>query len=437
MFDSTVLESVREHAASLGRASIEGLALADDDGGAHLVDLIGALEDLTSAAAALSARAAVQLDQVRRAEEAEAEVPVARRGAGVAAEVGLAARVSGHQGRTLLGFGRVLCTEMPHTLAALAQGRLSQWRAMLLVRESACLRIEDRQRLDAELCADPRVLRGLGDRGVAAAARRWCASEDPASVVERKARAEAERSVTMRPAPDTMVYLTALLPVVQGVAVYKALQMRADSARAAGDPRTRGQVMADGLVSAVTGLADGEQPPVLVNLVMTDRALFSGEGEPAMLPGYGPVPAATACELVGADSWLRRLYTVPGTGALVAMDSRSRKVRKGLAEFVRIRDGATCRVPWCDAPGRHVDHAKAIAEGGVTEARSLQLTCEGHNYAKQAWGWSARHHIVTRTPTGRFYTSAAPPVPDGIPARAPARWSPGERLLVEMLGLAA
>ena len=35
-------------------------------------------------------------------------------------------------------------------------------------------------------------------------------------------RAEAERTATIRPAPDTMTYVTALLPVTKGVGVYAA-----------------------------------------------------------------------------------------------------------------------------------------------------------------------------------------------------------------------
>ena len=46
---------------------------------------------------------------------------------------------------------------------------------------------------------------------------------DRASVVARRRRAEAERSVSLRPAPDAMTYLTALLPVVTGVGVFAEL----------------------------------------------------------------------------------------------------------------------------------------------------------------------------------------------------------------------
>ena len=49
-----------------------------------------------------------------------------------------------------------------------------------------------------------------------------------------------------------MTYLTALLPVAQGIAAWAALSKFADCAKATGDPRGRGQLMADHLVVSLT-----------------------------------------------------------------------------------------------------------------------------------------------------------------------------------------
>jgi hypothetical protein len=76
---------------------------------------------------------------------------------------------------------------------------------------------------------------------------------DPQVVTQRAAYAVSQRRVTVRPAPETMVWLTALLPVAQGVAADAALTHHADHARSGGDDRTRGQVMADTLVERLTG----------------------------------------------------------------------------------------------------------------------------------------------------------------------------------------
>jgi hypothetical protein len=212
-----------------------------------LIERIAELERIKSAAAAGQVRAAAALDAMRRADEAAAGVPAAQRGRGVASEVALARRDSPARGGRHLGLAKALVHEMPHALAALECGALSEWRATLIVRESACLDVEDRRRLDAELCADPASLNGMGDARVAAAAKAVAYRLDPHAVVERAAKAENERTVTIRPAPDTMTYLTALLPVAQGVSVYAALRREADVRC---DGRSRGQAMADTLVEA-------------------------------------------------------------------------------------------------------------------------------------------------------------------------------------------
>jgi hypothetical protein len=398
------------------------LAAVDPDADeAALIDRISRLEQVKSAAAAGQARAAAALDELRRADEAAAGVPRAKQGRGVAGEVALARRDSPARGGRHLGFGKALVHEMPHTLAALQCGALSEWRATLIVRESACLDVEDRRLLDAELCADLGKLDGMGDARISAAAKEIAARLDAQAVVDRAARAEADRTVSIRPAPDCMTYVTALLPVAEGVGVYAALKRAADTTF---DDRCRGQVMADTLVERVTGRPAEAPEPVALNLVMSDQALFGQDNAPAVLEGYGPIPAALAQSLVrdavvdaGSLATLRRLYRDPNSGSLVAMESRSRFFPKGLAGFIGVRD-RTCRTPYCDAPIRHRDHAVPRNRGGPTSAANGLGECERCNYTKEAPGWRVSaaeengvHTAEFVTPTGARYRSTAPPLP--------------------------
>ena len=174
-------------------------------------------------------------------------------GQGIAAQIALARRESPARGSRLLGLAKALVTEMPHTMAALETGQLSEWRATLLVKETACRSAADRCAVDEELAADAGTFTGAGDRSVVAAARAACYRRDPRSVTQRASKAVTERHVSLRPAPDTMAYLTALLPVAEGVAVHAALSRHADTVRSDGDPRSRGQIMADALVERTTG----------------------------------------------------------------------------------------------------------------------------------------------------------------------------------------
>ncbi len=294
---------------------------------------------------------------------------------------------------------------------------------MLVARETACLSLDDRIQVDALVSGDANGLEAMGERDLVSAVQAEACRLDPASVVARRRRAEVERHVTLRPAPDTMTWLTALLPVKDGVAAHAALTSAAGSARASGDPRTKGQVMADRLVGAILTSCAHDRPavPVSLNLVMTDHDLFGTADDPAHLDGFGQIPGELARELVagacssGERVWLRRLYCHPVTGELVAAEARGRLFRTGLARFIRLRD-RTCRTPWCDAPVRHADHAPARAGGGPTSLDNAQGLCEACDYAKQARGWLARpspgaagHEIETTLPTGHRYRSRPPP----------------------------
>jgi hypothetical protein len=229
-----------------------------------------------------------------------------------------------------------------------------------------------------------------------------------------------------------MSRLSAELPVAQGVAVYRSLSEHADSLRAGGDPRNRGQLMADALVMRVLGVEDPKALPVTADVVVSDEVLFGTNDEAAHLDGYGPIPAELARELVRAAAeadraQLRRLYAKPETGELVALDSRSPRFGAGLGRFIRLRD-QICRTPWCGAPIRHHDHAVPVVADGTTSTVNGEGLCEACNYAKEAFGWrvrpspGGRHTVEITTPSGRTYRSTAPPMPGGCRWRADYRF---------------
>lgn len=399
-----------------GLAALDLAELTD----ARRLELIGALESLKGAAAAVQARLTVAFAE---SQEATSQRPDHR---SVAAEVALARHDSPHRGSRHLGFARAMVREMPHTMRQLAAGRVSEWRATILCRETACLSLADRAAVDAALAAD---LPTLGDRQVQSRARAWAARLDATAMAKRAARAQGDRRVSLRPAPDTMTYLTALLPVAQGVAVFAALERAASVERAAGDQRGRGQLMADTLVERVTGQETAEAVPLEIVVVVPSDFLFGTQDAPAEVPGYGPVPAGTAQAMVAASSqteaalWLRRAVTSSDGARLVGLDSRRRLFPEGLKQFLLLRD-KTCRTPWCDAPIRHADHVEPSSRGGPTSIANGQGLCVACNLAKEGSGWSAwvvddgtdegaRHRVRLRTPTGATYDSTAPPLLEG------------------------
>jgi hypothetical protein len=123
--------------------------------------------------------------------------------------------------------------------------------------------------------------------------------------------------------------------------------------------------------------------------------------------------------------WIRRLYTRPGAGDLVAMESRQRNFVPGQRQFVNARDH-WCRTPYCEAPIRHTDHVVPADAHGPTSVVNAQGKCEACNYAKEAPGWfdtvlsgdDGPHEIETTTPTGHRYRSRAPDPPGRRPDAA-------------------
>jgi hypothetical protein len=404
-------------------ALLAAVPVAED--GPGKIDQMREFEDVKSAVAAKQARIAVAYDVSARQEQAAAGVPAGEPGAGVGAEIALARRESPSRGVRLLGLAKALVVEMPHTLAALQRGQLNEWRATLIVKETACLSVEDRAAVDEEIAADTGTLTGCGDRAISAAVRAAAYRRDPRSFARRASHAVNERTVTLRPAPDTMAYLTALVPVAQGVAAYAALTRHADTLKSSGDERPKGAIMADELVERITGIPGGITG-IDIQLVMTDRTFFQGDSEPARLTGYGIVPAAWARKaILGGDAetqelnvWVRRLYTAPTSGELVAMDSKARLFPPGLRRFIQVRD-VTCRTPYCDAPIRHHDHIIPWHNNGPTNSTNGQGLCEACNHTKETPGWKARtvtaprqrHTMELQTPTGHTYRASARRLP--------------------------
>jgi hypothetical protein len=436
---------------------------------AELIDRITQLERLKSACSAAQAVFTMTFVESQTDGLPAAKARDERSHRSIAAQVALARKDSPVRGGRHVGLAKALIREMPNTLTALRAGEISEWRATLLVKETACLSREHRQQVDAELAGK---LAGLGDRGTERAAAKIAQRLDAAACVKRHRKAVSERRVSIRPAPDTMTYVSALLPVAHGVAVYAALMKHADTARATGDPRSRGQVMADELVNRITqpdaaAAGDAEETVVIsdraeprtsaaptaspaqetvnqtgdgatdsptpasvptganldIQLVMTDRTLFDGDNEPAHLVGYGPIPAPLARQLIRdanpkVKAWVRRLYTEQKSGHLMNGDARRRFSGHAERQFLIARD-QFCRTPYCDAPIRHGDHVEGHANGPADLSKGQGL-CESCNYTKEMAGWTSRvepggNAVAITTPTGHAYISESPPPPRSTP----------------------
>jgi len=389
---------------------------------------IRAIEELKNALCARQARLGVQVHQCQRVKDAARGIDRATTARLVGSQLALAQRRSPHLGSRLLGLAHAVTEEMPHTYTALAAGVINERDATALVAQTAHLTRADRGVVDAAL-ADH--LGQVSHRRLVAEAAKHAYTADPAAFVHRRAQAEADRRVTLRPAPDCMTWLTALLPVKDGVACYAALQ----TAATAHSDQPRGQVMADTLVQRVTGRAPADgSADIHVDLLMPIDTLTGDT--PAHVPGYGPIPADLARQWVTGDDTshnvrvqIRRIFTYPDTGDLIGMDSRARTYPGLLAHLIRLRDH-TCRTPWCDAPIKHTDHIQAHATGGETSERNGAGLCARCNLTKEHPDLSITGQageITTRT--GSLTATTRAPAPPGMPPPTPSHT---ERTLIDI-----
>ena len=457
---TTVPGRLRAVLAEVSATGVDGLTEVE------LLEVVALLEMTKGAAAAAQARATARFVEERdtRVAEMAAAEEISRREASLRrratrSEVALARRCSPGQADRHVGAARALVHELPGTMAALTAGEISEWRATIVVRETVCLSPERRREADRRLAGG---LRDLGDRALAAAAHRACVDLDQESVVERRRRAAASRHVSVRPAPDGMAWLSILGPLVDVVGAHVALRAaeqarhvatgdpEADAAAAA-DERGRGAWMTDTALELLSGRAPGQAQPVEIGLVMSEGVLLPGERSGAgaggaddevEVPGHGALAGDLAREHLlrlldeGDDRdgetalWLRRLWTTPDGRDIVAVDSRQRLFAGRLRRLIELRD-ATCRVPWCDAPVRQVDHVHPVARGGETSASNGMGVCQRHNLDKEAPGWRAEvistgldpgggpHEVRLTTPAGEVRCLAPPLLGLGRAERRP------------------
>ncbi|ELT45086.1 HNH endonuclease signature motif containing protein, partial [Arthrobacter nitrophenolicus] len=177
--------------------------------------------------------------------------------------------------------------------------------------------------------------------------------------------------------------------------------------------------------------------PVFALLGLTD--------EPAILDGYGPIPASMAGKLLadGADSFTRVLID-PRDGAPLEIGRTSYRLTKAMRQALTVRDGK-CTFPGCNnnALDSEADHLQAWQHGGTTGISNLAQLCPKHHRLKHNSGWTPTEATRSeppgwKSPTGRTYPAEQPDreppcLPEGIlpPGILPPGVLPMKRSLLE------
>jgi hypothetical protein len=226
----------------------------------------------------------------------------------------------------------------------------------------------------------------------------------------RRKRGLAERGVWIAHDGDGMAELTARLSSEDAEQVYAMIRAVALADRngepGCADPtRPMDQWMAAALVDIVLGPggsgswpvgqeeadaappARGRPAPMVINVTVPIASLAGLTDEPAVLNGFGIIPADVARRLAAGDARWRHVLTCRSSGALLDVGTLSYRPPPALARHVRLRDG-TCRFPGCSVPARECDLDHLVPfPNGPTSVENLHALCRRHHGLKHEGGW--------------------------------------------------
>lgn len=359
-------------------------------------------------------------------------------------EVGMSLRVSEHSAANLLSEAELLVRDLPETLAAVDEGRLTYRAASVIAGQAVSVDASKRAEFDT---AALRIARDVAPSRLRARLVVLRDRVDPVPAVVRHAAARAERRVSLEDVDDGMSWLSAYLPSIEAHAIDHRLtgiarkSAELDDEAGIVDSRTLQQRRADLLIELIAadrigpddigpddidaaiadrerrfarardlGRFNGIRPTVVVTVPVQTLLDPSASTEQAMLDGAVPIDPVSARELTANAPGLYRMLTHPHTGVALDLGRERYQVSTELRLWLRMRDG-TCRAPGCGRPARgcDIDHTVDWQYGGSTRSDNLAHLCRGHHTLKHQTRWAIRQQpdgtIEWRSPTGREYAT--------------------------------
>jgi hypothetical protein len=227
------------------------------------------------------------------------------------------------------------------------------------------------------------------------------AQADPTGYEQRHHKAKTDRRVELRPLPDGMAQLTAILPAVEARTAHDLLC--ADAKALPPDDRTTDQKRADAFVDRFLGQAT--ERSVRVHVTISMETLMGLTEDPALLEGYGPISADTARELAMNGIW--RAVLLDDCDQAEAIGKHTYRPGRRLKELVGVRSGGVCSAPGCTRPIQERDHVTPWPKG-PTALHNLKGLCTRHHHLKHDTHQVKVDETGTlhwTTPLGRTYTT--------------------------------
>ncbi len=338
----------------------------------------------------------------------------------VVSEVAYVLTVSERTAGALLSEAHELTTTLPLTLAALQDGNISWQHARAMVEETANLDPDGAAALEAHfLDPDANPAQGCPAGELVPSrfrhkARTWRERHHPDSIEKRHIKSALDRRLEFAPDRDGMAWLSAYLPADQAAGIWDRTTTAARALQGPHEDRNLSQIRADVAAKWLLGgtAEHVPSPSALVLVTVPVFALMGLTDEPAMLDGYGPIPASMASRLMAeSSSSFHRVLTDPRNGAPLEIGRTSYRIPVSMRRWLRLRDGK-CPFPGCSNQSldNEADHLLAWADGGTTGIINLGQPCPKHHRLKHASGWTPTGATTDKppgwiSPTGRQYAS--------------------------------
>lgn len=321
-------------------------------------------------------------------------------------EVRLALNLSRPAAEGRVDVARALTTRMPATADALERGKMSYLHARVLVE------LLDPVTSDEVVAAVEAQVLPKADRPVGRfrrCVRNAVDMADPEAMVARHREYVADRTIKKWKLGDGMACLQVDAPAPDVATMWAALSILAGP-RESDDPRSLGARRVDALLGLCLGAVapDPDEPesapssfkgqpaaPVEAQVVVDLPTLLGLVDNPAILNGYGQIPAGLARDwLEDATTW-RRLVTDPVDGHLLDFGPKVRSAPPKLRSYLTARH-PTCGFPGCyrtsiDADLDHEPPWRADGTGGHTSSEDLRPLCRRHHRVKTFVNWRVEY----------------------------------------------
>ena len=240
-----------------------------------------------------------QADVVRNREEVEF----------AADDLGAALHLTRRAADVELGFALELGERLPGVWGLLNSGLIDVRRARTIAEGTTHLSVETAgEVVDRVIRRAPRLTTGQ----LAARIRRLCVEVDAGEAKTRYEEALSQRRVVSQANPDGTADLYGMgLPPERVMAITRFLNKTARSLKANGDPRTMDQLRTDVFLDLLQGNHVSSGPNgAMVDITVDLATLVGWDEKPAEIPGYGPVIADIARQVVQEQERAEWRYAV-------------------------------------------------------------------------------------------------------------------------------